>query len=162
MAVYTEVSADELDAFLAQYDIGSAESFKGVAEGVENSNYFLTTDRGTYFVTLYEKRVDPTELPYFLGLMEHLALRGLACPTPVLDHATAITFTVPLKAGSVNSACAYPSAPTSTVTWPTENFPATTSSSRATGNSHGRPPAATQTSRTASRSPTTPSTASTR
>lgn len=83
MAVYTEVSADELDAFLAQYDIGAAESFKGVAEGVENSNYFLTTDRGTYFVTLYEKRVDPKDLPFFLGLMEHLAGRGITCPRPI-------------------------------------------------------------------------------
>ncbi len=83
MAVYTEVSADELDAFLAQYDIGAAESFKGVAEGVENSNYFLGTDRGTYFVTLYEKRVDPKDLPFFLGLMEHLADRGITCPRPI-------------------------------------------------------------------------------
>ena len=83
MAVYTEVSADELDAFLEQYDIGTAESFKGVAEGVENSNYFLTTDRGTYFVTLYEKRVDPKDLPFFLGLMEHLAGRGITCPRPI-------------------------------------------------------------------------------
>jgi len=83
MAVYTEVSADELDGFLAQYDIGTAESFKGVAEGVENSNYFLTTDRGTYFVTLYEKRVDPRDLPFFLGLMEHLADRGITCPRPI-------------------------------------------------------------------------------
>ncbi len=83
MAVYTEVSADEFDAFLAQYDIGAAESFKGVAEGVENSNYFLTTDRGTYFVTLYEKRVDPKDLPFFLGLMEHLAGRGITCPRPI-------------------------------------------------------------------------------
>ena len=83
MAVYTEVSADELEGFLAQYDIGTAESFKGVAEGVENSNYFLTTDRGTYFVTLYEKRVDPKDLPFFLGLMEHLADRGITCPRPI-------------------------------------------------------------------------------
>ena len=83
MAVYTEVSADELDGFLAQYEIGGAESFKGVAEGVENSNYFLTTDRGTYFVTLYEKRVDPKDLPFFLGLMEHLADRGITCPRPI-------------------------------------------------------------------------------
>ena len=83
MAVYTEVGAEELDAFLAQYDIGAAQSFKGVAEGVENSNYLLTTDRGPYFLTLYEKRVEPADLPFFLGLMEHLAGRGITCPRPI-------------------------------------------------------------------------------
>ena len=76
MAVYTEVSDSELEAFLAEYDIGEPESFKGIAEGVENSNYLLTTTKGPYFVTLYEKRVDPKDLPFFLGLMDHLAARG--------------------------------------------------------------------------------------
>jgi homoserine kinase type II len=66
MAVYTEVSDAELEAFLAEYDIGEPESFKGIAEGVENSNYLLTTTKGPYFVTLYEKRVDPKDLPFFL------------------------------------------------------------------------------------------------
>ena len=75
MAVYTEVSDSELEAFLADYDIGQAESFKGIAEGVENTNYVLTTTRGQYMVTLYEKRVDPRDLPFFLGLMDHLAER---------------------------------------------------------------------------------------
>ena len=70
MAVYTEVSDAELEAFLAEYDIGEPESFKGIAEGVENSNYLLTTTGGPYFVTLYEKRVDPADLPFFLGLMD--------------------------------------------------------------------------------------------
>jgi len=83
MAVYTEVSDEALRAFLEGYDIGGLIAFRGIAEGVENSNYALRTDRGDFVLTLYEKRVDPTELPYFLGLMEHLALRGLACPTPV-------------------------------------------------------------------------------
>ncbi len=83
MAVYTEVSDAELEAFLDEYDIGQADSFKGIAEGVENSNYLLTTDRGQYMVTLYEKRVDPKDLPFFLGLMDHLAARGINCPKPI-------------------------------------------------------------------------------
>lgn len=83
MAVYTEVSDSELEAFLAEYDIGEAESFKGIAEGVENTNYVLTTDKGQYMVTLYEKRVDPKDLPFFLGLMDHLAERGINCPRPI-------------------------------------------------------------------------------
>ena len=83
MAVYTEVSDAELEAFLAEYDIGQADSFKGVAEGVENSNYFLTTTTGQFFLTLYEKRVDPKDLPFFLGLMDHLAARGISCPRPI-------------------------------------------------------------------------------
>jgi homoserine kinase type II len=83
MAVYTEVGDAELEVFLAGYDIGLAQSFKGIAEGVENSNYLLTTDRGRYIVTLYEKRVDPGDLPFFLGLMDHLAQRGITCPQPI-------------------------------------------------------------------------------
>ncbi|MBI5164834.1 MAG: homoserine kinase [Magnetospirillum sp.] len=83
MAVYTEVSDEELEEFIAGYDIGELVSFKGIAEGVENSNYLLQTDRGTFILTLYERRVDPADLPFFLGLMEHLAARGLACPTPL-------------------------------------------------------------------------------
>lgn len=83
MAVYTEVADDELDLFAGQYDIGTVVSCKGIAEGVENSNYLLQTSRGSYILTLYEKRVDPAELPFFLGLMDHLAARGLVCPTPI-------------------------------------------------------------------------------
>jgi len=83
MAVYTEVSDSELEAFLADYDIGRPVSFKGIAEGVENTNYVLATDRGQFMVTLYEKRVDPRDLPFFLGLMDHLAERGINCPRPI-------------------------------------------------------------------------------
>lgn len=86
MAVYTEVPDDALAAFVAAYDIGDITSCKGIAEGVENSNYLLTTTAGSYILTLYEKRVDPADLPFFLGLMEHLAARGLACPTPVRNR----------------------------------------------------------------------------
>jgi homoserine kinase type II len=83
MAVYTEVSDEELRAFLADYGLGELTSFRGIAEGVENSNYTLRTARGDFILTLYERRVDPAELPYFLGLIEHLAAHGLPCPLPV-------------------------------------------------------------------------------
>ncbi len=85
MAVYTEVSDDELAAFVASYDVGGLLSYKGIAEGVENTNYLLHTEKGPIFLTLYEKRVEPADLPFFLGLMEHLAKAGLNCPTPVRD-----------------------------------------------------------------------------
>jgi homoserine kinase type II len=83
MAVYTEVSDEALTLFLTDYDIGTAIAFRGIAEGVENSNFSLRTTAGDFILTLYEKRVDPVELPWFLGLMEHLAQRGLVCPQPV-------------------------------------------------------------------------------
>ncbi len=83
MAVYTEVSDEDLARFVAEYDIGRVTSCKGIAEGVENSNYLLHTERGAYILTLYEKRVKPADLPFFLGFMEHLARGGFACPTPL-------------------------------------------------------------------------------
>ena len=83
MAVYTEVSDEDLTAFVAEYDIGEALSCKGIAEGIENSNYLLATGAGTFILTLYEKRVAPQDLPFFLGLMEHLAGKGVPCPVPV-------------------------------------------------------------------------------
>ena len=83
MAVYTDVPDDELRAFVAHYAIGEAVSCKGIAEGVENSNYLLRTERGNYILTLYEKRVDPADLPFFLALLDHLAGKGVACPTPM-------------------------------------------------------------------------------
>src|SRR6201992_2969556 len=83
MAVYTEVSFEDLERLLEQYDIGQPLSFKGIAEGIENSNFYLQTDRGAFILTLYEKRVAAADLPFFLGLMEHLAQRGLTCPLPV-------------------------------------------------------------------------------
>jgi homoserine kinase type II len=83
MAVYTDVSADDLGKFLSLYDIGELLSYKGIAEGVENSNFLVHTSTGNYILTLYEKRVAEGDLPFFLGLMEHLAARGLTCPQPV-------------------------------------------------------------------------------
>ncbi len=89
MAVYTEVPDEELERFVASYDIGRVLAFKGIAEGVENSNYLLKTDRGSYILTLYEKRVDAADLPFFLGLMEHLAGRGISCPLPLRSRSGA-------------------------------------------------------------------------
>ncbi len=86
MAVYTEVAAEELAAFLADYDLGALLSLKGIAEGIENSNYFVMTEAGPFILTLYEKRVAACDLPFFLGLMEHLAARGVPCPTPIGDR----------------------------------------------------------------------------
>jgi homoserine kinase type II len=100
MAVYTEVSADEIFAFVAAYDIGEVISFKGIAEGVENSNYLLTTDRSPYILTLYEKRVNAADLPFFIGLMDHLSDKGIACPTPIHDR----------KGKALNELCGRPAA----------------------------------------------------
>jgi homoserine kinase type II len=83
MAVYTEVDDEELGAFLAEYDIGQAIACKGIAEGVENSNFLLQTEAASYILTIYEKRVREEDLPFFVGLMEHLAARGVPCPLPV-------------------------------------------------------------------------------
>jgi homoserine kinase type II len=83
MAVYTDVAADELAEFLGAYEIGDLLSYKGIAEGVENSNFLLHTTAGYFILTLYEKRVARGDLPFFLGLMTHLASRGISCPQPV-------------------------------------------------------------------------------
>lgn len=83
MAVYTDITEGELGAFLKQYDVGDLLSYKGIAEGSENSNFLLHTSTGAYILTLYEKRVERGDLPFFLGLMEHLARKGVSCPLPV-------------------------------------------------------------------------------
>jgi homoserine kinase type II len=85
MAVYTEVSDEALAEFIAGYDVGALLSYKGIAEGVENTNYLVHTEKGPFILTLYEKRVAPADLPFFLALMEHLAKAGITCPTPVRD-----------------------------------------------------------------------------
>ena len=86
MAVYTELAAETLEAFLGTYAIGTLVSFHGIAEGVENSNFLLRTTEGDFILTLFERRVNASELPWFLGLMQHLAGRGLNCPLPVSDR----------------------------------------------------------------------------
>src|SRR5260221_9856540 len=83
MAVYTDVVAEDLGAFLAGYDVGELLAYKGIAEGVENSNFLVHTSRGYFILTLYERRVAAKDLPFFLALMEHLHARGISCPQPV-------------------------------------------------------------------------------
>jgi homoserine kinase type II len=87
MAVYTDVAADELAEFLSRYDLGELLSYKGIAEGVENSNFLLHSSAGYFILTLYEKRVERDDLPFFLALMTHLASRGISCPLPVKNRA---------------------------------------------------------------------------
>jgi homoserine kinase type II len=83
MAVYTDVPTEALAAFLADYELGELLSYKGIAEGVENSNFLVHTGTGYYILTLYEKRVAAADVPFFLALMEHLSARGITCPQPV-------------------------------------------------------------------------------
>ena len=83
MAVYTEIDDEVLQDFVAEYDIGTVTGLKGIAEGVENTNYLLQTNRDSYILTIYEKRVDPRDLPFFLGLLDHLSDRGVPCPPTI-------------------------------------------------------------------------------
>jgi homoserine kinase type II len=83
MAVYTEIADEDVAAFAAEYAIGRVFACKGIAEGIENTNYLLVTESGPYILTLYEKRVRQADLPFFLALMQHLAARGIPCPVPV-------------------------------------------------------------------------------
>lgn len=87
MAVYTHVSAEALGDFLARYDVGDLVSAKGIAEGVENSNYMVDTTKGRFFLTLYEKRVEAGDLPFFMALLDHLAAKGLPVPPAIKDRA---------------------------------------------------------------------------
>jgi homoserine kinase type II len=115
MAVYTDVSDGDLTRFMAEYDLGAVLSCKGIAEGVENSNFLLRTERGSFILTLYEKRVNPKDLPFFIRLMEHLAARGLSCPTPI--HAR--------DGNSLRQLCGRPAAVISFLEglWPRELLP---------------------------------------
>ena len=101
MAVYTDVAAEELAGFLAGYDIGELPAYKGIAEGVENSNFLVHTSAGNFILTLYEKRVAAADLPFFLGLMEHLAGRGITCPQPVKNRQGAMLGTVAGKPAAI-------------------------------------------------------------
>lgn len=85
MAVYTQVSAEALAGFLAKFDVGELVSAKGIAEGVENSNYLVDTTKSRFILTLYEKRVSAGDLPYFMALLDHLAGKGLPVPPAVPD-----------------------------------------------------------------------------
>ena len=99
MAVYTDVSRKISTRFLAGYDIGELLSYKGIAEGVENSNFLVHTGTGNFILTLYEKRVAAGDLPFFLALMEHLAARGINCPQPVKNTQGGVLGTARRPAG---------------------------------------------------------------
>ena len=103
MAVYTDVAADELAEFLSRYDLGELLSYKGIAEGVENSNFLLHSSAGYFILTLYEKRVERDDLPFFLALMTHLASRGISCPLPVKNRAGEALSTLAVRPAAIIS-----------------------------------------------------------
>lgn len=86
MAVYTQVSAEAASALLARYDVGKPTALKGIAEGVENSNFLLETDRSRFILTLYENRVDPADLPWFHDMLAHLYAKGCRVPRFIEDR----------------------------------------------------------------------------
>lgn len=86
MAVYTDITDDELAELLAGYDLGAPLAFKGIAEGVSNSNFLLETEAGRYILTVYEARTNPDDLPYFLELMRWLATHGYPSAEPMADR----------------------------------------------------------------------------
>jgi hypothetical protein len=140
MAVYTDVNEDQLRAFLAEYDVGTLLSYKGIAEGVENSNFLLRTSGGTFILTLYEKRVNRDDLPFFLGLMDHLALNGPELSAADLSAAMAVIWEnspaarLPWSRSLTAPGCASrrpPIAVRSAGRWPRCMLPAATSRSAA-------------------------------
>ncbi|MGX7896718.1 homoserine kinase [Tsuneonella sp. HG222] len=89
MAVYTHLSADEFSGLVAEFDVGSLVSAKGIAEGVSNSNWLIETTTGRYILTMYERRIDTKDLPFFLGLLDHLSAKGCPVPRTIHDRAGA-------------------------------------------------------------------------
>jgi homoserine kinase type II len=86
MAVYTSLTAARLAALIAHYEVGELVSAKGIAEGVSNSNWLIETSRGRFILTMYEARVDVADLPFFLGLLDHLAAKGSPVPRTIHDR----------------------------------------------------------------------------
>jgi homoserine kinase type II len=101
MAVYTEVPAEALQVFLARYDLGPLVMAKGIAEGVSNSNFLIETGAGRFILTLYERRIEAADIPFFLDLMTHLADAGLPVPRPVPDRRGVLLQTLQGKAAAL-------------------------------------------------------------
>ena len=85
MAVYTKLSEDELKAFFSKYDLGKLINYKEIKEGIENTNYFTQTENGKFILTLYEKRVDEKDLPFFISLMRNLFDKKFPSPEPIIN-----------------------------------------------------------------------------
>ena len=103
MAVYTTIDDDDIAALLDRYEIGNLLSLAGIAEGVENSNFILRTDKDTYILTLYEKRTNEADLPFFMDLKGHLAQAGINCPLPIADKNGEILQRIAGKPGALFS-----------------------------------------------------------
>ena len=86
MAVFTKLEKQEIEDFLKQYSIGTLMSFEGIVEGIENTNYKITTSHHDYILTVFEKRVNPKELPFFMNLQRELVTHGFDCPLPIENN----------------------------------------------------------------------------
>ena len=102
MSVYTELSRSDVETILAEYELGALHNFEGIAAGIENSNFFVTTDSGRYVLTIFE-RMEETELPYFMRLMKHLSHHGLSCPDVMVRSDDELIFDVRGKKGCIVS-----------------------------------------------------------
>jgi homoserine kinase type II len=102
MAVFTSVSVDELQPWIRQFHLGRVQQLQGISSGIENTNYFVDTDQGQYVLTLFEK-LSADELPFYLGLMGHLAKAGLPCPLPAMNNEGALFSNLKGKPASVVS-----------------------------------------------------------
>ena len=98
MAVYTHLTADDLAGLIAEYDVGELVSAKGIAEGVSNSNWLIETTSGRFILTMYEHRVEASDLPFFLGLLDHLSAKGSPVPRTIHDRAGSAFRTIDDKA----------------------------------------------------------------
>ncbi len=103
MAVYTHITEEDLHDCLARFDLGTLSGYEGIQEGVENTNYRITTDRGRYILTLFEKRVNPEELPFYLSFMAHLQTAGIPCPVAATAPDGARVITIKNKPAIITS-----------------------------------------------------------